>query len=124
MARINVKSVSDYIAGQPKPAQPALRKVRAAIRKAVPGVTETISYGMATFRIPEGVVLNLAAWKEHYSLYPAGDAMMKAFKGALDDHRASKATLRFDLAAEVPATLIGRIAKFRAREMIRKHKAK
>ena len=47
----------------------------------------------------------LAAWKEHYSLYPASDALVAAFKGALTPYRTSKGTLRFPLSEPVPAKL-------------------
>jgi uncharacterized protein YdhG (YjbR/CyaY superfamily) len=118
------KSVDDYIAAQPKNVQVALRRVRSIIRKAVPTAVEVISYQMPTFKVTEGAFLCLGGWKEHYSLYPASDALVAAFKGALTPYRASKGTLRFPLSEPVPATLIERIAKFQARDAARRAKAK
>jgi len=66
----------------------------------------------------------LWGWKQHYSLYPASDALVAAFKGALTPYRVSKGTLRFPLSEPVPAKLIERIAKFQAREVARRAKAK
>jgi uncharacterized protein YdhG (YjbR/CyaY superfamily) len=122
--KTDFKSVDDYIAAQPKNAQAALRRVRSIIRKAVPTAFEVISYQMPTFKVAAGPFLCLGGWKEHYSLYPASDALVAAFKGALTPYRASKGTLRFPLSEPVPATLIERIAKFQAKDAARRANAK
>ena len=96
----------------------------AIIRKAVPGAVEVISYQIPAFKVAEVSFLYLGGWKEHYSLYPASDALVAAFKGALTPYRASKGTLRFPLSEPVPATLIERIAKFQAKDAARRAKAK
>jgi uncharacterized protein YdhG (YjbR/CyaY superfamily) len=62
-------------------------------------------------------MLYFAGWKEHYSVYPASDAMVAAFPDELAQYRVSKGTLRFSLSESVPVRLIGRIAKFRATEL-------
>lgn len=124
MARTDFKSVNEYIAAQPKNARPVLRRVRGLIRKAVPGAVEFISYQMPTYKVPEGSFLGLAGWKEHYSLYPSTAALVTAFKSELTPYRASKGTLRFPLSEPVPAGLIARVAKFRAKEVARRAKAK
>lgn len=112
-----VQTIDDYIALQPAAAQVALERVRRAIAKAVPDAEECISYSIPAFRYNGRVLLYFAGWKEHYSIYPASDAMVAAFEGKLDEHRVSKGTLRFPLGKAAPAALIGRIAKFRAKEM-------
>jgi len=124
MAKTDFKSVTEYIAAQPKHARPVLRRVRGIIRKAVPGAVEFISYQMPTYKVPEGSFLGLAGWKEHYSLYPATRNLLTAFKGALTPYLASKSTLRFSLTEPVPAGLIARVAKFRAKEVRQRAKAK
>ena len=102
----------------------ALQRVRGSIRKAVPTAVEVISYQIAAFKLLKGPFLWLAAWKEHYSLYPASDALVAAFKGALTPYRVSKGTLRFPLSEPVPGKLIERIAKFQAKEAARRAKLK
>jgi uncharacterized protein YdhG (YjbR/CyaY superfamily) len=118
------RSVDEYISAQPKDVQVALRRVRSVIRNAVPGTIEGISYQMAAFSLAEGPFLSLGGWKQHYSLYPASDALIAAFRGALTPYRASKGTLRFPLSEPVPAKLIERIAKFQAKAVVRRAKAK
>ena len=43
------KNVDAYIAAFPSEVQELLQKLRATILKAVPGLTETIKYGMPTY---------------------------------------------------------------------------
>ncbi len=115
MAKIPT-DVDGYIAAQPAAARAALQRVRRAIKKAVPGAVESLSYGMPTYRLPVGPVLYFAGWKEHYSLYPATAGVLAAFGDELATYEVQKGTIRFPLAQPVPAPLIARIAKLRAKE--------
>jgi uncharacterized protein YdhG (YjbR/CyaY superfamily) len=68
-------------------------------------------------------VLYFAGFKEHYSLYPASDQLVAAIKD-LAPRKVSKGTIRFPLDEPVPAQLIERIAKFRAKEVGERDKPK
>src|ERR1700730_6368125 len=118
------KSVDEYIAAQPEGAQSVLKRVRSAIRKSLPGAEETISYKMPTYKLRGEPVLYFAGWKQHYSLYPASDHLIAAFKADLAPYQIDKATIRFPLSVPVPVKLIARIAKFRAKEVAGREKAK
>ena len=109
---------------QPPATQIALERVRGAIGKAVPDAEECISYQIPAYKLHGRVLLYFAGWKEHYSVYPASDAMVAAFPEELEQYRASKGTLRFPLSTPVPVKLIGRIAKFRAGELGKRKAAK
>ncbi len=124
MAKADVKSVDDYIAAKPKEAQAILQRVRTAIRKAVPGAEEAISYQIPTYKLHGGYVVYFAAWKQHYSLYPANARLVAAFKDDLAPYQVSKGTIRFPLAQPVPAKLIEGIAKFLAKEAAERAGAK
>ena len=112
MAKPFAGSVDDYISRQPPAVRPVLRRVRSIIRKAVPAADEGISYKIPVYKLDGELVIFFAAWKEHFSLYPATDGLAEAFAKELD---VSKGTIRFPLAAPVPAALIARLVKFRAR---------
>lgn len=118
MEKARARTIAEYIAMQPPAAQIVLERVRGAIAKAVPDAEECISYQIPAFKLHGRVLLYFAGWKEHYSVYPASDAMTAAFEGELDAYRVSKGTLRFPLSEPVPTKLIGRIAKFRAEEIV------
>ena len=124
MAKTDFKSVDEYIASQPEAVQAMLERVRTTIRKAVPGANEGISYQIPTYKLPGGPVLFFAGWKEHYSLYPATAPLVAAFKNDLSRYEISKGTIRFPLSEPVPVKLIDRIAKFRAKEVAGRKKAK
>ncbi len=117
MAKTDFKSVDEYIASQPEAVQGILERVRSTIRKAVPGAEEVISYKIPTYKLHGRPVLYFAGWKQHYSLYPATDRVVAAFKDDLAPYEVSKGTIRFPLSQPVPVKLIGRIAKFRAKEV-------
>ena len=117
MAKTDFKSVDEYIASRPEAVQPALRRLRSVIRKALPGAEEVISYQIPAYKLRGERVLFFAGWKQHYSLYPAGDRLVAAFKDELRPYEISKGTIRFPLSELVPVKLIERIAKFRAQEV-------
>jgi uncharacterized protein YdhG (YjbR/CyaY superfamily) len=124
MAKTDFKSVDEYIRAQPTRVQPVLRRVRSIIRKAVPAAVEVISYQIPAYRLEDAPILYFAAWKQHYSLYPASDELVAAFKAELTTYRVSKGTLRFPLSEPVPVKLIERVAKFRAKEARHRARAK
>ena len=124
MQRIRTNTVDEYISVQPAATQIVLERVRVAIGKAVPDAEECISYQIPSFKLDGRALLYFAGFKEHYSVYPASDAMVAAFPGELDRYRVSKGTLRFSLTEKVPVKLIERIAKFRADELRARKPAK
>jgi uncharacterized protein YdhG (YjbR/CyaY superfamily) len=82
----------------------------------VPDAEESISYQIPTFRLNGRVLIYVAAWKEHYSVYPSNERLAAVFKADLARYELSKGTIRFPLDEPVPVKLIGGIAKFLARE--------
>jgi uncharacterized protein YdhG (YjbR/CyaY superfamily) len=124
MAKTDFKSVDEYIAKHPEDVQAILQRVRSTIRKALPGAEEVISYQIPTYKLHGGYVIYFAGWKRHYSLYPATDHLVAAFKDELAPYEVSKGTIRFPLSQPVPVKLIERIAKFRAKEAAERASAK
>ena len=119
------RHIDKYIAGFPRPVQTVLKRVRSTIRKAVPGAEEVISYGIPAYKLNGQRIIYFAGWKQHYSLYPAGDRLIARFKDELAPYEFNnKGTVRFPLSEPVPVKLIEGIAKFRAREAAEQGKAK
>ena len=107
VTKIKFKSVDEYIDSQPEAVQGLLKRVRNTIRKAVPEVEEMISYQIPAYRLRGRPVLYFAGWKQHYSLYPATDHVVAAFRDDLAPYKISKGTIRFPLSEPVPVKLIG-----------------
>jgi uncharacterized protein YdhG (YjbR/CyaY superfamily) len=124
MTKTHFRSVDKYIASQPEAVQSVLKRVRSTIRKAVPGAEEVISYKLPTYKLHGSPVLYFAGWTQHYSLYPATDHVVAAFKDDLAPYEVNKGTIRFALSEPVPVKLIERIAKFRAKQVAEREKAK
>jgi uncharacterized protein YdhG (YjbR/CyaY superfamily) len=117
MARPDFGSVDEYIAAQPPPVRPMLERVRATIRKALPGAAEGISYQIPVYKLGGVMVLYFAAFQRHYSIYPATERVLAALGEELAGRVHSKATIRFPLEDAVPTRLIARVAKLRAAEV-------
>lgn len=109
-------TVDEYIAAQPDAVRPLLERVRGIIRDAVPAAEERISYGMPSFRLGGSTILFFAGWKNHYALYPGNARLVAALGEDLAPYEVSKGTIRFPLDEPVPAELIRRIARLRAKE--------
>jgi len=83
--------VHEYIHNLPEPARSSLRKIRAIIRSVVaPETTETISYGIPTFKY-KGALFGYAAFSKHCSLFSDGFVRNHAVKDDLKGFQTSKA---------------------------------
>lgn len=111
-------NVGEYLAGFPRPVRLVLERVRGAIRKAVPGADEVISYGIPAYKLHGRIVVYFAGWKAHYAMYPCTAPMAAAFRDELAAYDMSgKGTVRFPLSDPVPVKLIAALARFRAGEV-------
>lgn len=110
------ESVDAYLAAQRDDVRSTLERVRDVIRKAGPKLEETISYKVPTYELGNTPVLFFAAWKAHYSIYPATPAVFEAVPELLPMKHA-KDTVRFDYAASVPSGLITKLVKARLKEV-------
>lgn len=110
------ETIDQYLLGFPPQIQALLNKVRSAIHKAVPKAEETISYRIPAFRLAEGTLVYFAAFKQHIGFYPTSSGM-KQFQKELSSYETSKGAVRFPFDRPIPCALVGRIAKFRAREV-------
>lgn len=124
MAKTAFRSVDKYIKAQAEAAQPALDRVRSAIRQAVPRAEEGISYNMPVYKLDGVALLYFAAWKTHYALYPARAVLVDAFREELAAFRVNNSMIRFPFSEPVPVELIAQIAKFRVAESAGKKRVK
>jgi len=115
-------TIDEYIAGFPPDVQAILQKIRLTIREAAPDAEETISYQMPTFTL-KGNLVHFAAFKEHIGFYPTPTGIEK-FQKELSAYKGAKGSARFPLDQPIPYGLIGKIAKFRAKENAAKAAAK
>lgn len=110
-------SVDEYIAAMPGDRQAPLERLRQTIKAAAPDATETIAYSMPAFRSHGGQFLvSYAAYKRHYSLFPASGAVMDALGEQLTPYLAGKGTIRFPADEDIPLALVTRVVEVRLAE--------
>jgi uncharacterized protein YdhG (YjbR/CyaY superfamily) len=108
------QNIDEYIAGCPEQVRGKLMELRAAVKKAAPGVEEKISYQMPAFNL-NGILVYFAAQTRHIGFYPTSSGVT-AFKEELGDYKSSKGAVQFPIDRPLPLGLITRIVKFRVRE--------
>ena len=113
MADRSSKAVDDYIDGFPTDVQRKLKQMRATIRKAAPGATETISYSIPAFKTNRMLVW-YAAFSHHIGFYPGAGGVAN-FKKDLSRYKFAKGSIQFPLDEPLPLSLVTRIVKFRVR---------
>ena len=115
--RVASSSIADYLAKLPPPAQAGVARVCDVVRRAVPGLDESITYGIPTFKRDGRAVIYVAGWAEHVSIYPLSARLVEALGSDLRGGSYNgKGTLKFSLGVTLPATLIARLARLRAAE--------
>jgi uncharacterized protein YdhG (YjbR/CyaY superfamily) len=94
-----------------------MEELRAAIKAAAPEATETIAYKMPAYRSHGGQFLvSFDAYKNHYSLFPASDAVIEALGDELRPHLAGSGTIRFPAGRPIPVAMVKRIVEVRVAE--------
>lgn len=110
-------TVQDYLAALPDDRRAVVEEMRRTINDAAPDAEESIAYDMPALRSHGGQFLvSYAAYKKHYSLFPASDAVVEALGEELKPYLAGKGTIRFPADKPVPTALVRKIVKVRVDE--------
>lgn len=108
------QSVDDYIIQFPPEVQKVLKTIRSTIKKAAPGATERISYGMPFYEYGgtgyKGRLIYFAAFKKHISLF-VPPRERQPVPADLKKYHVSKATYQFPLDKPFPYKLLEQTVK-------------
>ena len=107
-------TIAEYIAAAPKEARAKLREMRALVKSAAPGATQSLKWGMPAFSY-DRILVTFAAFKQHIGFFPT-PAAVREFKKDLAKYRTSSATIQLPLDQPLPRALIKRIVAYRVRE--------
>ena len=110
-------SVEAYMAALSDERRAGVEELRRTINAAAPEATETIAYGMPALRSHGGQFLvSYAAYKKHYSLFPASEAVVEALGEKLTPYLAGKGTIQFPADRPIPNAVVTKIVKVRFAE--------
>ena len=108
-------TIDEYLARVPDDQRAALERLRAQIHAAVPDATETISYGLPTFKLNGRWFVAFGVARKHCSFYP-GRAPLEALAGELTGYRLWKGTINFPADRPLPADLVKKLIDVRVAE--------
>ena len=116
-------AVRDYIAALPPAARRRVQQMRAAIRAVAPGAVEHFSYGIPAFKLDGQPLVWYAGFREHTSLFPITEALLRAHEIHIPARDRSKGTLRFPLSKPLDVSLVKYLVKARAADTRKKPRA-
>jgi uncharacterized protein YdhG (YjbR/CyaY superfamily) len=110
-------TVDDYLATLPEERRAGVELLRRAIKAAAPEATETIAYSMPALRSHGGrFLVSYAAFKHHYSLFPASGAVVEELGDELRPYLAGKGTIHFPVDQAIPVVTVTKVVKIRLAE--------
>ncbi|HEU4919269.1 MAG TPA: DUF1801 domain-containing protein [Candidatus Limnocylindrales bacterium] len=110
-------TVDEYLATLPPERRSAMEQLRQAVTAAAPGATESLAYKMPALRSHgDQFLVSYDAYKNHYSLFPASDAVIEGLGDELRPYLAGKGTIRFPADRPIPLDLVRRIVEIRVSE--------
>jgi uncharacterized protein YdhG (YjbR/CyaY superfamily) len=110
-------TIDEYMAALPDERRAAMTDLRRTVNAAAPGAIESIAYQMPALRSHGGQFLvSYAAFKRHYSLFPASEVVVTALGAELAPYLSGKGTIRFPADRPLPLALITRIVEIRFAE--------
>ncbi|HEY4507776.1 MAG TPA: DUF1801 domain-containing protein [Candidatus Paceibacterota bacterium] len=108
------ETVPAYIAATSTAAQKKLREIRAAVRAAAPGCTESLKWDMPAASYKR-ILVTYCDFKSHVSIFPTTSPVRK-FAKELKKYATSRGTIQFPLDKPLPIALIKKVVAFRAKE--------
>ena len=109
-------TVDEYLATLPDDRRAWMQRLRETIRAAAPEAVEVITYKMPGFRSHGTFLVSYDAYKRHYSLFPASEAVIEACGDELAPYVTGKGTINFPAGIPVPVELVTRIVRVRVAE--------
>jgi uncharacterized protein YdhG (YjbR/CyaY superfamily) len=111
------RTIDAYLATVPAAHRPALRRIRAAVRKAYPEAEESFYYHLPAFRLDGKAFVAFRSSRAHCSIHPLSGTILPQLKEKLAGFSWSRGTLRFTPGKPIPALLLKAILRARAEEI-------
>lgn len=112
-----MKTIDTYIGKLTPLDQERLRLIQSIIKDVAPNAEEAFSYGVPAYKVNGRYLIWFAAFKNHISLYPASDDMMRELGKDLGKHRSSKGTIQFVSSQPLPEALVKKVVRYRLKHI-------
>ena len=109
-------SVDEYLAALSPEARAGVETLRRTIRGAAPDAVEGIAYDMPAYRVDGKFLVSCAAFKKHFSLFPASAVVVERLGDEVRPYVSGKGTFRFPADRPIPTDLVTKIVKVRLEE--------
>lgn len=106
------ETIDEYIKSFPDSTRKILEKLRETIHTTAPEASESMSYGMPTFKYKDRPLVYFSGWKSHIGFYPTPNGIVE-FQKILAPYQHGKGTLQFPLDKPLPYDLVAKVTKFR-----------
>lgn len=106
-------TIDDYISAYPVEVKEKLLELKKLVHEEVPDVSESISYGVPTFKKNGTYIVYFAAYKSHIAMYPINFDIEKELP-EMAEYRTGKGTAQFPLDKPLPFPLIRKAVKILA----------
>jgi uncharacterized protein YdhG (YjbR/CyaY superfamily) len=117
-----VSTVDAYLETLDPPRRAVVQRLRQTVAAAAPDAVESIAYDMPAFRSHGGQFLvSFAAYRQHYSLFPASDGVVQGLGAEIAPYLSGKGTIRFPANAPIPYDTVGKVVSIRLAENAAKH---
>jgi len=110
-------TVEQYRATLTDAQRAGLDALREAVRAAAPEAKEGISYAIPVFKLRGKTLVWVAAWKQHFSLYPLTPALVRDHAADIDGYETAKGTIRFPASRPLPVELVRKLVGARVAEL-------
>ena len=111
MTKILHDSVAAYLNTLEPSVKEKLLQIRACVFELIPDAEEGISYQMPSYKY-KGLVLCMAAFKNHIGLYPSA-APIDHFSEMLQAYKTSKGAIQFPFTEPLPLDIIKHIIAYK-----------
>lgn len=112
--KIKPTTIEEYVTTAPPEVQERVNKLHECVKKAAPGATEGLKWGMPAYSYQK-ILVTFAVFKQHIGFYPMESALKK-FTKELVKYKTAKGSIQFPLNEPLPLPLIRKIVLFRVKE--------
>lgn len=103
-----MSAIDEYLSKLESPQRLELERIRMIVHDFVPGVTETISYGIPVFKFKDKYLIGMDAYEDHMSIFP-GSYPVERLQNNLRQYKTSKGTIQFTIENPLTEKLIAEI---------------